>query len=63
MAKKYMTPEELQSYLSSNYTAKDLSVLAGISTQHAYNIVKGGIFPSRRVLDLVGINVLYGVSK
>lgn len=63
MAKKYMTAEELQDYLSTNYTARELSVLTGVSTQHAYNIVKGGIFPSRRVLDLVGVNVLYEVQK
>lgn len=63
MAKKYMTAEEVLAYLAEHYTAKDLSIVADISTQHAHSIINKGVFPSARVLDMVGINRIYEVQK
>lgn len=63
MAKKYMTAPEVVVYLASEYTAKDLSLAAQISTQHAYNIVGKKIFPSIKILNDLGITAMYEVHK
>lgn len=63
MPKKYMTESELKTYLSDTYKARELSLIAQISTQHAYNLLKGDSAPSERVLESLGIRVVYEVQK
>lgn len=63
MPKKYMTESQLKTYLGGTYTARELSKLADISTQHAYNLLKGDSAPTDKVLERIGIKVLYEVQK
>ena len=62
MATKRIRQTELTAYLNETYTARELADKADVSTQYAY-LILGGYTPSAEVLNDLGIEIVYEVSK
>lgn len=62
MKKKRIIPhEQLADYLDDKFTAKELATIADVTTQYAYDVKKGKSHPRVKVLNSLGIQVMYEV--
>jgi hypothetical protein len=62
MAKLIIKRSELAKYLRGRFTARMLADTAGITTAYAYALLDGTSSPSVKILDVLGIEILYDTT-
>ena len=63
MARTLIPHNQLAEYLREHFSARQIADTASVTTQYAYDMLKGKSTPSRDILKDLGIEVLYEAVK